>query len=123
MAPVTTALNGSPEVDIKEAESVASLSMDQENGSVCNLATLDVEEDVDSSPDDEDNENEGTGVDAECEEHSRAMYICDLLIGDIFICQALADCKLQAKACAARKVGYIYFLHSTNAGFIPCLLE
>ncbi|KAL5964949.1 hypothetical protein TSMEX_007299, partial [Taenia solium] len=42
-------------------------------------------------------------IDAACEEHSRAMYICDLLIGDIFICQALADCKLQAKTCAARK--------------------
>ncbi|KAL5112780.1 hypothetical protein TcWFU_008665 [Taenia crassiceps] len=46
---------------------------------------------------------EDVKIDAACEEHSRAMYICDLLIGDIFICQALADCKLQAKTCAARK--------------------
>lgn len=47
---------------------------------------------------------EEVDIDAACKEHSRAMYICDLLIGDIFICQALADCKLQAKTCAARKV-------------------
>ncbi|CDS41199.1 conserved hypothetical protein [Echinococcus multilocularis] len=46
---------------------------------------------------------EDVEIDATREEHSKAMYICDLLIGDIFICQALADCKLQAKACAARE--------------------
>lgn len=39
-----------------------------------------------------------------CEECSRAMYICDLLIGDVLICQALADCKMQARICACRKV-------------------
>lgn len=42
-----------------------------------------------------------------CDEHSRAMYICDLLIGDVFICQGLAGNKLQAKSCAARKVCYV----------------
>ncbi|VUZ41870.1 unnamed protein product [Hymenolepis diminuta] len=42
-----------------------------------------------------------------CEECSRAMYICDLLIGDVLICQALADCKMQARICACRKALYL----------------
>ncbi|VDM18042.1 unnamed protein product [Hydatigera taeniaeformis] len=58
----------------------------------------DVTADVDKVEDEEQME-----IDSACEEHSRTMYICDLLIGDVFICQALADCKLQAKMCAARK--------------------
>ncbi|VDO04688.1 unnamed protein product [Rodentolepis nana] len=42
-----------------------------------------------------------------CEAHSRDMYICDLLIGDVLICQALADCKMQAKICSCRKALYL----------------
>ncbi|BHF59255.1 hypothetical protein SprV_0100221200 [Sparganum proliferum] len=49
------------------------------------------------------NNSEDVPITAVCEEKSRSMYICDLLIGDVFICQALAGHKHQSKACAARK--------------------
>ncbi|VDL94341.1 unnamed protein product [Schistocephalus solidus] len=50
-----------------------------------------------------DNSSDDVPITAVCEEKSRNMYICDLLIGDVFICQALAGHKHQSKACAARK--------------------
>nr|CDS28689.1 conserved hypothetical protein [Hymenolepis microstoma] len=46
-------------------------------------------------------------VSSACVERSRAMYICDLLIGDVLICQALADCKMQARICSCRKALYL----------------
>lgn len=52
----------------------------------------------------EEEEEEEIPINPACEEQSRNMYICDLIIGDVFICQALSGHKLQAKSCAARNV-------------------
>ncbi len=63
---------------------------------------LEIEEDGEDDCADE--EPEDVKINPACEEHSKTMYICDLLIGDVLICQALAGHKLQARSCAARKV-------------------
>ncbi|KAM7541533.1 hypothetical protein Aperf_G00000038586 [Anoplocephala perfoliata] len=88
-----------PSVDL-DATPTAVCNAADEDSVVPNSPTTDSFLDVDEITFDDDVD---VKVDSLCEGRSKAMYICDLLIDDILICQALADCKLQAKSCACRK--------------------